>query len=142
MEAKVKEGRFIDYKRNLPSTKDSDVKNLLADVSAFANSSGGTILFGIEEDEGEPTVVTGIGSIDAKAVERLSNIIGNSLDPPLRGFDFDLIETKEGKRVLVLRIKQSPSAPHMLNYKGSQKFYSRGVAGNVPMGSYEIRAAF
>jgi hypothetical protein len=29
----------------------------------------------------------------------------------------------------------------MLN-KGSRKFYSRGVAGNVPMGSYEIRAAF
>jgi hypothetical protein len=26
--------------------------------------------------------------------------------------------------------------------KGSPKFYSRGVAGNVPMGSYEIRAAF
>jgi hypothetical protein len=26
--------------------------------------------------------------------------------------------------------------------KGSPKFYSRGVAGNVPMGSYEIRDAF
>ena len=142
IDAKVKESRFIEYKRELPSAKDSDVKDLLADVSAFANSSGGTILYGIDEDQGEPIACTGIGSIDAqKTVERLSNIIGNSLDPPLRGFNFDVIERKDRQRVLVLQINQSPSPPHMLN-KGSPKFYSRGVAGNVPMDSYEIRAAF
>ena len=142
MDAKVKENRFIEYKRELPSTKEADVKDLLADVSAFANSSGGTILYGIDEDQGEPIACIGIGNIDAqKAIERLNNIIGNSLDPPLRGFNFEVIEREDGKRVLVLQIKQSPSAPHMLN-KGSPKFYSRGVAGNVPMGSYEIRDAF
>ena len=142
MDAKVRESRFIEYKRELPSTKDSDVKDLLADVSAFANSSGGTILYGIDEDQGEPIACTGIGINDPqKAIERLNNIIGNSLDPPLRGFNFDVIERDDGKRVLVLQINQSPSAPHMLN-KGSPKFYSRGVAGNVPMGCYEIRSAF
>jgi hypothetical protein len=142
MDAKVKESRFIEYKRELPSTKDSDVTDLLADVSAFANASGGTILYGIDEDQGEPIACTGIGDIDAqKAIERFNNIIGNSLDPPLRGFNFDVIGRDDGKRVLVLQINQSPSAPHMLN-KGSPKFYSRGVAGNVPMGAYEIRAAF
>jgi hypothetical protein len=142
MDAKVKENRFIEYKRELPATKDSDTKDLLANVSAFANSSGGTILYGIDEDQGEPIACTGIGSIDAqKTIERLSNIIGNSLDPPLRGFNFGVIAREDGQRVLVLQINQSASAPHMLN-KGSPKFYSRGVAGNVPMGSYEIRAAF
>ena len=142
MKAKVKESRFIDYKRDLPSNRDSDIKNFLADVSAFANSSGGTILFGIEGDEGEPKACPGIGNIDTDEEKlRLSSIIENSLDPPLRGFDFETIETQDGKYVLVLQIKQSPSAPHMLT-KGSRKFYSRGVAGNVPMGSYEIRAAF
>ena len=119
-----------------------EVKDLLADVSAFANASGGTILYGIEEDQGEPIACPGIGSLDAhKTIERLSNIIGNSLDPPFRGFNLEVIEAEDGKRVLVLQISQSPSAPHMLN-KGSPKFYSRGVAGNVPMGSEEIRAAF
>ena len=53
MAAKIKENRFIEYKRELPS-KDAEVKDLLADVSAFANSSGGTILYGIDEDQGEP----------------------------------------------------------------------------------------
>ena len=142
MQAKVREGRFIDYKQAVPSNSDSGVKGLLADVSAFANSSGGTILYGIEEKEGEPTAVTGIGNTDVQEeIERLSNIIGSSLDPPFRGFAFDKIDTQDGKCVLVLRINQSPSAPHMLN-KGSPKFYSRGAAGNVPMGSNEIRAAF
>ena len=126
----------------MPSTKEAGVKDLLADVSAFANSSGGTILYGIDEDQGEPIACTGVGNIDVhKAIERLNNIIGNSLDPPLRGFNFDVIGRDDGKHVLVLQINQSPSAPHMLN-KGSPKFYSRGVAGNVPMGAYEIRDAF
>jgi hypothetical protein len=40
MKAKVKEGRFIDYKQELPSTREADIKGFLADVSAFANSSG------------------------------------------------------------------------------------------------------
>jgi hypothetical protein len=42
--AKVKKSRFLDYKRDLPSNKESDIKDLLADLSAFANSSGGIIL--------------------------------------------------------------------------------------------------
>jgi schlafen family protein len=141
LEAKVRENRFLEYKRDLPSTKEA-VKDLLADVSAFANASGGTILYGIEEDQGEPIACPGIGCLDAQeTIERFSNIIGSSLDPPLRGFTPDVIEAEEGKHVLVLQISQSPSAPHMLN-KGSPKFYSRGVAGNVPTGSEEIRAAF
>ena len=121
MKAKVKESRFIDYKRELPSTREADIKGFLADVSAFANSSGGAILFGIEEDKGEPIACPGVGNIKTDEVKRrLSSILENSLDPPLRGFDFETIETPEGKLVLVLRINQSPSAPHMLNYKDLQ----------------------
>jgi predicted HTH transcriptional regulator len=52
LDAKIKESRFIEYKRELPLTKES-VKDLLADVSAFANSAGGTILYGIDEDQGD-----------------------------------------------------------------------------------------
>ena len=126
MKAKVKESRFIDYKRDLPSNRESDIKDFLVDVSAFANSSGGTILFGIDEDKGEPIACPGVGNIDTDGEKlRLSSIIENSLYPPLRGFDFEAIETQEGKCVLVLRINQSPSAPHMVNQRVSKILLSR-----------------
>jgi hypothetical protein len=57
----VREDRHIDYKRSLPDkTKDNDRKELLADVSAFANTSGGDILFGVDEERNEKGEPTGI----------------------------------------------------------------------------------
>ena len=43
----VSEGRTIDYKRELPGNSDGDKKEFLADVSSFANTSGGDLVFGM-----------------------------------------------------------------------------------------------
>ncbi len=40
----VREGRTLDYKENLPGNSDGDKTEFLADVSSFANASGGYIL--------------------------------------------------------------------------------------------------
>jgi len=47
----VIEGKTIEYKQSLPSNSDSDKKEFLADVSSFANASGGDLIYGIIEDE-------------------------------------------------------------------------------------------
>lgn len=43
----VSEGRTIDYKRELPGNSDGEKKEFLADVSSFANTSGGDLIFGL-----------------------------------------------------------------------------------------------
>ncbi len=48
----VEEGKTIEYKRDLPGTKDEDKRELLADVSSFANTEGGDIIYGGAEDLG------------------------------------------------------------------------------------------
>jgi hypothetical protein len=136
-----REGVHIDYKRQLPGDKQAQ-SDLLADVSAFANAQGGVILFGIEEQEGEPVTCCGIGDaadLD-REIRRLSATIADNLDPALRGFQFDPV-TMAGSRVLVLRIPPSPSAPHQIT-KGTPKFYLRGDGLNIPMSSYDLRTAF
>ncbi|MEO6803124.1 MAG: ATP-binding protein [Granulicella sp.] len=60
----VAEGRTIDYKRDLPGNSDSDKKELLADVSPFANTGGGDLVFGMSEAGGLPTQITGTGAAD------------------------------------------------------------------------------
>ena len=59
---KVSEGRTIDYKRELPGNTDSDKKEFLADTSSFANTSGGDLVFGMDEVAGLPTQLTGFQS--------------------------------------------------------------------------------
>ena len=46
----VLEGKTIEYKQSLPSNSDSDKKEFLADISSFANASGGDLIYGIIEN--------------------------------------------------------------------------------------------
>jgi len=48
------ETKYIDYKRELPKNKRKDTIDLLSDVSSFANTSGGHLIYGIEEARGVP----------------------------------------------------------------------------------------
>lgn len=58
----VSEGRTIDYKRELPGNSDGDKKEFLADVSSFANTSGGDLILGVDENAGVPIQITGFQS--------------------------------------------------------------------------------
>jgi len=59
---KVPESIVLDYKRDLVAGSDKDRHEFLADVSSFANTTGGEILFGIEEANGLPIKLVGINA--------------------------------------------------------------------------------
>ncbi len=81
----VREGRAIDYKRELPGNSDGEKKEFLADVSSFANTSGGDLVFGIDEAQGLPTQLTGVRSANADLeIRRLDSILASGLDPRIR----------------------------------------------------------
>ncbi len=52
--AQVPEGLRIEYKQALYGNSDADRKELLKDVSAFANAQGGHLIIGVEENGGLP----------------------------------------------------------------------------------------
>lgn len=146
----VPESKTLEYKRELPGDTVGDKKEFLADVTSFANASGGHILYGIEElvangqKTGKPSGVYGIGDIEPdEAIRRLQQIINAGVDPRLTpGVDFHPIEGfDDGKRVLLVRIPRSWSAPHMVKTQNS-RFYSRNSAGKQPLDAREIRMAF
>src|SRR5437764_9508695 len=75
------EGKTLDYKRDLYGGKDDDKKELLKDVSSFANTLGGDILIGVDEDQGLPTAIPGITVDPDKEKLRLEEIIRRGLEP-------------------------------------------------------------
>ena len=56
---KVPESKTLDYKVDL-KFGDRDKREFLADVTSFANTTGGYLLIGIKEESGIPTALTGI----------------------------------------------------------------------------------
>jgi hypothetical protein len=145
---KVREGRNLDYKRELPTGGNDPKKEFLADVTSFANGSGGTIVFGVTETKdasgkntGIPDAVVGLQvNFDAEIL-RLEQWLQTGVEPRLPGHRFHVVETGSNCKVIVLVVRQSWLAPHMVATSDS-RFYSRTSAGKYSLDVAEIRTAF
>jgi hypothetical protein len=139
----VSESKTIDYKRILPEDNDRSKKEFLADVASFANAGGGDLLYGIIENHGIPSRITGFKLKDKeKEMLRLEHMIRDGIDPRIYGVQVTTVELKGDKCVVIVRIPRSWSAPHMVSYQGYGKFFSRNSYGKHPLDTSEIRVAF
>jgi predicted HTH transcriptional regulator len=110
----VPESKAIEYKSELPGNSDGDKKEFLADVSSFANASGGDLIFGIEETDGYPVGVTGLSNIIADQEKlRLEEIIRNGISPRINGLEIQEIVLTTSVCILI-RIPNSWNSPHMV----------------------------
>jgi hypothetical protein len=142
IENRVRESRYLEFKRELNLGTGDAIKEFIADVSAFANADGGVIVFGIDEKNGEADALCSFEVQDSDTLERrIKSLLTDNLDPPLRGHHCDFIPVNSTRHALVLRIPPSASSPHMIT-KGGPKFYQRVAAGKSPMDSRDLRNAF
>ncbi len=141
----VLEIKTIEYKQSLPINSESEKKEFLADVSSFANASGGDIIYGIVEDKetGAPKSLEGltIENIDQEIL-RLDNIIRNGIEPRIPSVNIQPIPLRNSRVALIIRAPKSWSSPHRVTYQGHDKFYSRSSNGKYPLDVAELRTAF
>jgi len=146
----VREGRALDYKEKLPGNSDSEKSEFLADVSSFANASGGYILYGVREKrdtEGKPTSIPesadGLEGANADSeILRLESSIRTGIDPRVPGVRSKAIEGFPKGPVLIMWVPKSWSSPHMVTFKNHSRFYSRSSNGKYALDVTEIRSAF
>ncbi len=81
------EWKFIEYKQTLPGCTESDKKEVLADISSFANASDGNIVYGIKEANDKPVEVCGCETSDpGAAILRLEESLKDVYSSLPRGF--------------------------------------------------------
>jgi Putative DNA-binding domain len=137
----VHEMKTLDFKRNLPGTADSDKVRFLANVASFANTSGGDLVFGVEESGGIAVNALGVTCSDTdKEVLRLEQLIRTGLEPRLPRIDIRSVSVGPGREVIVVRIPHSLAGPHRVSF--NSKFYGRNSAGRYELDVSELRAAF
>lgn len=140
VESRVPEGTYIEFKRALPQTDAAGRHEFLADVSAFANSSGGDLVYGIDEDgEGRATaIVVQAGNPDDEA-RRFQDVLMNGVEPRIPGLQVHPIRLGAGF-VLVVRVPQSWAGPHRV--KSNQHFFVRENGRKRQLDVPEIRGLF
>ena len=142
LENSVAESRTIEYKRELPGGTGSDKKEFLADVSAFANTLGGDLLYGISEKGGVPVAIGGVKIADADAEkQKYESMIADGIEPKIR-VDLRTIAVAEGKVALLIRVAKSSLSPHRVIFGGHDKFYARNSSGKYSLDTQQLRDAF
>jgi hypothetical protein len=143
---KVIEQKTIEYKQELPGNTDTEKKEFLADISSFANASGGDIIYGIAEDSssGKPKSLNGINVSNIDEVkQRFENLIRTGIQPRIPSITFSApIPISYSNLALVIRIRKSYISPHRVTLGGHDKFYSRNSSGKYPLDVGELRIAF
>ncbi|HWB31871.1 MAG TPA: helix-turn-helix domain-containing protein [Acidobacteriaceae bacterium] len=104
------EGKTLEFKRDLSSPE-----GVLKSLVAFANTSGGLLLLGVEDSTKR---VKGISDILTEE-ERLANLISDSISPKL----VPSMEVLPWRKTQVLAVEIYPSSnrPHHLNRLGSEE---------------------
>lgn len=129
---KICESQILDYKEQL-----LEDNKLLKQVSAFANTQGGFLVFGIKETGkgGYPKKILGIDKSQINKERREQIILGN-IQPRLN-VRVQIVDHKDpSKAIVVIRIPDSYLKPHMNSR--DNKFYKRYEFEALPMTEMEV----
>ncbi|MBI3470547.1 MAG: putative DNA binding domain-containing protein [Candidatus Solibacter usitatus] len=122
------EGKTLEFKRDLSSPE-----GVLKTIVAFANTSGGVMLLGVED---RTRKVKGLRDVLADE-ERLASLIADSISPKLVP-SMEVMPWRK-TQVLALEIYPSPNRPHYLNRLGpAEGVFVRVGSTNRRAGSFLI----
>ena len=137
----IEESAGLEYKgAGALDKSDQKKRDITKDVSAFANSAGGTIIYGIKESSGSnpPRLPEALKPIDCRKISKewLDQIIGQ-IRPRVRGVEISAIKvgSSAADYVYVVEIPQSSTAHQALDLR----YYSRRNFESTAMEDFEIR---
>lgn len=140
VELEAEENRHLDYKDGAALTSDNIIE-ITKDVSSFANSDGGIIIYGVGEDKNthKPSYYAPI--TDAKYSKEWLEQKINLIQPKIKGLIIYPIRlnNEATKSIYIVKIPRSDDAPHMADDK---RYYKRGNFSSEIMHSDEVRDCF
>jgi hypothetical protein len=136
----IEESTTLEYKRSFAIENPKWKRELAKDVSAMANSNGGTIIYGIGEKEGAngrsiPKELFPI-KFSEMSKDRLSQLISSNIQPTIDNIEISCIHQDELSGYFVVTIPQSKTA-HQNRLE--HVYYKRRNATVEAMEDYEIR---
>ena len=137
----IQESLTLDYKASASLGRSNyQPKELVNDVSAFGNSAGGQIVYGIEEVDRKPVRLDKGSDPTIISREWIEQTIDSNVQPRIEGLVIRPIPLAGSNLAYVIDIPAAITrAPHQAL---DNKYYKRQNLQSVPMEDYEIRDIF
>ncbi len=141
------ESFLLDYKRDINYGSQPEKRELCKDVSSFANSKGGVLIYGIEQDKvgnSPPRPKTDIPPIGVENLnlETIESIISNGIYPRVN-FEMNHIRIDNTtKFILIIGVTASYNAPHMVTSNEDFRYYKRGNYESDRMNEADVRELY
>ena len=119
-ELSLPESISVDYKRELPA-------EIERTIAAMANSNGGLIAIGVDEDRNTTRPISppcGLAP-ERGLVEKITNVCISNISPPIVPDIGVVKDDNTGKVVVIVRVQQSHQAPHAIS-KSTRVYLRRG----------------
>lgn len=130
----ITENIHLDYKAS-PAMAKKKRDEICKDVSSFANSDGGLLIYGILEENTLPTTLDDGVENSSISREWIEQVINTNISPNIPNIEIIEIKNGETNSYFVIKIPKSFNAPHQAPDK---KYYKRYNFMSSPMEHYEI----
>ncbi len=117
------ESSNIDFKEKVEYSKP---KSWLKSISAFANSNGGVLLFGVRDVDKKPI---GLSNIE-KDSEKITELINNKITP-LPRYELNIIQ-ENNKKFIEIKVGDGPRTPYYYDADGRKEAYIRSGNQSIP----------
>lgn len=116
--------------------KSTVVADLCKEIIAFANSKGGTVYIGVEDDG----TVTGVEGADRVTLQ-VNNMVRDSIKPDLTMFVRYETQTVEGRQIIAVTVQKGTDRPYYLGSEGLRPsgVYVRNGTSSDPATDTAIR---
>jgi hypothetical protein len=130
----VQESIHLNYKGSA-AIDDCKFDEIARDVSSFANSDGGILIYGVQEEKHLPTCIDGGVDHVKYNRERLENIILSRISPRINDLLITQISLTETRSIYAIAVGKSFRGPHQAPDK---RYYKRFNFKREPLEDYEI----
>jgi len=113
----IEEGDELDWKETLPSEREFRASDNVKDIAAFANASGGIIVFGVRETGKAADGRADAGELTESYERTIRKVCMAAITPPVFGVQAIAIPSTTGTRAVALVIPASSDGPHLV-YRG------------------------
>lgn len=115
------ENKYLEFKSQMT---DWENDNILKTVCGFANADGGLFIYGLKEQNGEASEITGV-SLDGKSWDdkkrQIQDIIAGNIEPRLN-VEINIIYLDNTDVIILIKVPKSWNPPHCVKNKKNRIF--------------------